>query len=33
MQEIEDLGADVHGPHDGLETKAFCELNTPVIGS
>jgi hypothetical protein len=29
---IEDLGADVHGPHPGFETD-FCEIITPLIGS
>ena len=28
---LEDLGADVHGPHPGFED--FCELITPLIGS
>jgi hypothetical protein len=32
-QELEYLGADVHGPHDGFETKTFCQLIAPVIGS
>ena len=29
---LEDLGADVHGPHPGFETD-FCEIITPLIGS
>jgi hypothetical protein len=28
---VEDLGADVHGPHPGLDD--FCGLITPLIGS
>jgi hypothetical protein len=29
---IEDLGADVHGPHPGFDTD-FCEIIAPLIGS
>lgn len=29
---VEDLGADVHGPHPGFVTD-FCEIITPLIGS
>ena len=29
---IEDLSADVHGPHPGFDTD-FCEIITPLIGS
>ena len=28
---LEDLGADVHGPHPGFDTD-FCETITPLIG-
>jgi hypothetical protein len=28
---VEDLGADVHGPHPGFDTD-FCEIITPLIG-
>ncbi len=28
---LEDLGADVHGPHPGFDD--FCEIITPLIGS